>query len=104
MGDLRLSGSIIRKSRFIFTKERRAIRQKSGCFNHSNERVFQDAGADQGFLDLYIQMSEFSRMQGQIRDSWTYICIKVCGSFYRFYLIYLRYPKTSHENEIIWSH
>ena len=34
MGDLRLSGSIIRKSRFIFTKERRIIRQKSGCLNH----------------------------------------------------------------------
>ena len=28
-GDLRLSGSIIRKSRFIFTKERRFIRQKT---------------------------------------------------------------------------
>ena len=40
-GDLRLSGSIIRKSRFIFTKERRNIRQKSGCLNHSNERIFQ---------------------------------------------------------------
>ena len=31
--DLRLSGSIIRKSRFIFTKELRTIRQKSGCLN-----------------------------------------------------------------------
>ena len=37
LGDLRFSGSIIRKSRFIFTKERRTIRQKSG-------------GANQGFL------------------------------------------------------
>ena len=41
LGDLRLSGSIIRKSRFIFTKERRIIRQKSGCLNCSNERIFQ---------------------------------------------------------------
>ena len=41
MEDLRLSGSIIRKSRFIFTKERRIIRQKSGCLSHSNERIFQ---------------------------------------------------------------
>ena len=39
--DLRLSGSMIRKSRFIFTKERRIIRQKSGCLSHSNERIFQ---------------------------------------------------------------
>ena len=30
LGDLRLSGSIIQKSRFILTKERRNIRQKSG--------------------------------------------------------------------------
>ena len=35
--DFRLSGSIIRKSRFIFTKERRTIWQKSGCLNNSNE-------------------------------------------------------------------
>ena len=41
MGELGLSGSIIRKSRFIFTKERRTIRQKSVCFNHSNERIFE---------------------------------------------------------------
>ena len=41
MGDLRLSGSVIRKSRFIFTKQRRAIRQKSGCLNHLNEHIFQ---------------------------------------------------------------
>ena len=34
LGDLRLNGCIIRKSRFIFTKERRTIRQKSGCLNH----------------------------------------------------------------------
>ena len=40
-GDLCWSGSIIRKSRFIFTKERRTIRQKSGCLNHSNEQIFQ---------------------------------------------------------------
>ena len=32
-GDLRLSGSIIRKSRFIFTKERRTIKLKSGCLS-----------------------------------------------------------------------
>ena len=54
IGDLRLSGSIIRKSRFIFTKERRTIGQKSGCLNHSNERIFQ----------VYLQM------QGRIKDSW----------------------------------
>ena len=53
-GDLRLSGSIIRKSRFIFTKERRMIRQKSGCLNYSNERIFQ----------VNIQM------QGWIKDAW----------------------------------
>ena len=34
VGALRLSGSKIRKSRFIFTKERRTIRQKSGSLNH----------------------------------------------------------------------
>ena len=33
-GDLRLSGSVIRKSKFIVTKERKNIRQKSGCLNH----------------------------------------------------------------------
>ena len=54
MGDLRLSGSIIRKSRFIFTKERRNIRQKSGCLNHSNERIFQ--------VNIL--------MQGRIKASW----------------------------------
>ena len=51
----RLSGSLIRKSRFIFTKERRTIRQKSSCLKHLNERMFTgkhpDAGADQGFLE-----------------------------------------------------
>ena len=41
MGDLRLSGSIMQKSRFIFTKEQRNIRQKSGYLNHSNEQIFQ---------------------------------------------------------------
>ena len=41
MGDLRLSGSVIRKSRFIFMKERRTIRQKSGCLNHLIEQIFQ---------------------------------------------------------------
>ena len=54
MGDLRLSVSIIRKSRSIFTKERRTIRQKSGCLNHSNERIFQVN----------------AQMQGKIKDSW----------------------------------
>ena len=53
-GDLHLRGSIIRKSRFIFTKERRTIRQKSGCLNHLNERIFQ----------VNIQM------QGWINDCW----------------------------------
>ena len=32
-------------------KERRIIRQKSSCSNHSNERKHPDAGADQGFLE-----------------------------------------------------
>ena len=54
-GDLRLSGSIIRKSRFIFTKERITIRQKSGCLNHIKRVNYPgkhpDAGADQGFLE-----------------------------------------------------
>ena len=54
LGDLRFSGSIIRRSRFIFTKERRTIRQKSGWLNHSNERIFQ----------VYLQM------EGRIMDSW----------------------------------
>ena len=55
-GDLCLSGSIIQKSRFIFTKERRTIRQKSVCLNHSNEGFFQVylqiQGADYGFLEM----------------------------------------------------
>ena len=34
----------------IFTKEGRTIRQKSGCLNHSNERIFH-VNADQGFLE-----------------------------------------------------
>ena len=38
MGDLRLSGSIVQKSRFIFTKEQRNRRQKSRCLN---ERFYQ---------------------------------------------------------------
>ena len=54
MGDLHLSGSVIRKSRFISRKERGTIRQKSGCLNHLNERIFQ----------VNIQM------QGWINDSW----------------------------------
>ena len=53
MGDLCLSGSIIRKSRFIFTKERRIIRQKSGCVNHSNERIFQVNMLMQGWIKDY---------------------------------------------------
>ena len=61
LGDLGLSGSIIRKSRFIFTKEQRIIRQKSGCLNHSNEQIFQ----------VNIQM------QGRFKDSWKGVsCIK----------------------------
>ena len=40
-GSLHLSGSMIRKSRFIFTKEQRNIRQKSGSLKHSNERNFE---------------------------------------------------------------
>ena len=31
----------MRKSRFMFREERRTMRQKSGCLNHSNERIFQ---------------------------------------------------------------
>ena len=53
MGDLLLSGSIMRKRRFIFTKERRTIRQKSGRLNHSNEQIFQVN----------------TQMQGEIMDS-----------------------------------
>ena len=54
-GDLRLSGSIIRKSRFIFTEEPiRAKEQKSGCLNHSYERIFL----------VYLLM------QGRIMGSW----------------------------------
>ena len=49
-----MSGSIKGKSRFIFTKKRSTIRQKSGCLNHSNERIFQVN----------------SQMQGKIKDSW----------------------------------
>ena len=41
MGDLRLSGSILRKSRLFFTKERRNISQKSGRFYNSKERFSQ---------------------------------------------------------------
>ena len=62
MGDLRLSGSLIRKSRFIFTKERRTIRQKSGSLNHSNERIFL-VNMDQGFLErgfIYIKNVGFA--------------------------------------------
>ena len=40
-GDLRLSGSILRKSRLFFTKERRNISQKSGQFYNSKERFSQ---------------------------------------------------------------
>ena len=65
IGDLRLSGSIIRKSRFLFTKERRTLRQKSGCLNHSNERIVQ--------VNILIQ--------GWIKDAWKggFICIKDVG-------------------------
>ena len=64
MGDLHLTRSVIRKSRFIFTKERRTIRQKSGCLNHLNERIFQ----------VNIQM------RGWINDSWNgVLSIKVWG-------------------------
>ena len=56
---LRLSGSVIQKSRFIFTKEGRTIRQKSGrqksgCLNHLNNRIFQVN----------------TQMQGKIKDFW----------------------------------
>ena len=56
---------MIRKSRFIFTKELRTIRQKSGCLNHSNERIFQ------------VKILK----QGRIKDSWKggFICIKDVG-------------------------
>ena len=52
--DLRLSGSVIRKGRFIFMKVRRNIRQKSGCLNHLHEQIFQ--------VNIL--------MQGWINDSW----------------------------------
>ena len=29
------------KEQKLFLRERRKIRQKSGCLNHSNERIFQ---------------------------------------------------------------
>ena len=66
-GELPLSESIIRKSRFIFTKERITIRQKSGRLNHANERICQvntvtvpDAGEDQGFLKcLGVRFADF---------------------------------------------
>ena len=50
-GDLRLSGPVIRKSRFIFTKEQRIIRQKSGCLNHLNELIFQVNFQMQGWIN-----------------------------------------------------
>ena len=54
-GDLRFSGSIIRKSRCIFTKERRTIRQKELLFKSMKGADFPgkhpDAGADQAFLE-----------------------------------------------------
>ena len=64
MGDLRLTRSVIRKSRFIFMKEWRTIRQKSGCLDHLNQQIFQ----------VNIQM------QGWINDSWNRVLsIKVLG-------------------------
>ena len=51
-GDLGLSGSEIRKSRFIFTKEQRTIRQKSGCLNHLNQQIFQVNIQMQGWINL----------------------------------------------------
>ena len=64
-GELRLSVSIIPKSRFTFTKERRIIKQKSGCLDNSNKRIFQ----------VNIQM------QGQVKGFLVrgFICIKVWG-------------------------
>ena len=47
MGDLRLSGSIIRNSRFIFMKERMFESFKWANFQGKHS----DAGADQGFLE-----------------------------------------------------
>ena len=75
-GDLRLSGCIIRKGRFIFMKERRIIRQKSGCLNQLNERIFQ--------VNILVQ--------GRIKDSWkgVFICIKDVGFALWSYLIYLK--------------
>ena len=55
LGDLHLSGSIIRKSRFILTKERRTIMQKSGCLNHLNELILQ----------VNIQMQGGSKISGK---------------------------------------
>ena len=73
-GDLRLSGSIIRKSRIIFTKERRKIKQKSGCLTHSNEQINQ----------VNIQK------QVQIKDSWMYKGVGVC--FVDFFSFILNIP------------
>ena len=86
-GDLRLSGSIIRKSRFIFTKERRTIRLKSGCLHNSNELIYQVNIQMQGQIyftkerrtirlksgcldnsnELIFQVN--IQMQGQVKDS-----------------------------------
>ena len=73
-GDLCLRGSIIRKSGIIFTKEWRKLKQKSGCLNHSNERIFQ----------VNIQMQE------QIKDSWMYK--RVGDRFVDFFSFILNIP------------
>ena len=51
VGDLRLSGSVIRKNRFIFTKEQRTIRQNSRSLNYLNERIFQVNIHLRGWID-----------------------------------------------------
>ena len=87
--DLRLSGSIVQKSRLFFTKERTTIRQKSVCLDHSNERIFQ--------------VHVIILMQGRIKDSWKggFICIKDVG-FALWMLSHL--SLIFYDNEIIWSH
>ena len=86
-GDLRLSGSIIRKSRFIFTKERESIRQKCGCLNYSNERIFQ----------VYLQIQGGGlRIPGNGVHMYEGVGVAL--------LIVSHLSSISHELAIIWSH
>ena len=76
---------MIRKSRFIFTKERRTIRQMSGCLGCSNEQIFQ----------VYLQML------GRIKDSWKWVHMYKGVGVRLFILSHL--SQISYENVIIWS-